>query len=115
MRKNFPEIRKYKSKYNKVNIIHRFFSNVKALCLSQLKGGRLTDDNDECNVVSMTKLSVLGETVDLIMAEKKKIVVIARVIAEINNIQEIWEKQGIGYAIVKIVILAIYVWTHMLK
>lgn len=65
--------------------------------------------------ISTTKLSVLEEIIDLIMAEKKKFVVIARVIVEINNIQEVWEKKGIGYAVVKSVILAIYVWQLLSK
>lgn len=115
MKKNLPEIRSCKSKHDKINIIHRFFSNVKTLCLSQIKRGRLAEDNDECNAVSTTKLLVLEEVVDLMMAKRKKLVVIARFIVEINNIQEIWEKKGISYAAVKIVILAIYVWTHMFK
>ena len=109
MKKNFPEIRRHKSKYDKVNIIHRIFSNVKTLCLSQFKRGRLTDDNGEYNAVSTTKLSVLEEIVNLMMAEKKKLVIIARFVVEINNIQEVWEKKGLGYAVVKIVILVIYV------
>ena len=109
------EIRRYKSKDNKVNLIHRFFSNLKILCLPQLKGCHFTDDNDECNAVSTTKLPVLEEIVDLMMAEKKKLIVIARFVVEINNIQEVWEKKGLGYAVVKIVILVIYVWTHMIK
>lgn len=112
MKKNLPEIRKCKSKYDKVNNIHRFFSNVKTLYLSQLKGGSLTDDN-ECNAVSTIKLPALEEIIDLMMAEKKKFVVIARIVVEINNILEVWEKKGIGYAIVKLAILVIYVWSNM--
>ena len=115
MKKNLSEIKRYKSKHDKVNIIQRFFSNMKTLFLQQLKGGCLTDDNDECNAVSTTKLPELEEIVELMMAEKKKLVVIARLVVEINNIQEVWEKKGIGYAAVKIAILAIYVWKHMLK
>ena len=73
----------------------------KLLRLSQLTGGHLTDDDGDCNVVSTAKLAALEDIVDSMMAENKKLVIMTRFVPEMNDIQEMLEKKGIGYAAVR--------------
>lgn len=73
----------------------------KLLRLSQLTGGHLTDDDGDCNAVSTAKLAALEDIVDSVMAENKKLVIMARFVPEMNDIQEMLEKKGIGYAAVR--------------
>lgn len=73
----------------------------KLLRLSQLTGGHLTDDEGDSNVVSTAKLSALEDIVDTAVSEDKKIVVMARFVPELNDIQEMLDKKGIGYACVR--------------
>ena len=73
----------------------------KLLRLSQLTGGHLTDDDGDCNAVSTAKLAALEDIVDSMMAENKKLVIMARFVPEMNDIQEMLEKKGIGYAAVR--------------
>lgn len=73
----------------------------KLLRLSQLTGGHLTDDDGDCNAVSTAKLAALEDFVDSMMAENKKLVIMARFVPEMNDIQEMLEKKGIGYAAVR--------------
>ena len=73
----------------------------KLLRLSQLTGGHLTDDDGDCNAVSTAKLSALEDIVDSMLAENKKLVIMARFVPEMNDIQEMLEKKGIGYAAVR--------------
>lgn len=73
----------------------------KLLRLSQLTGGHLTDDDGDCNAVSTAKLAVLEDIVDSMLAENKKLVIMARFVPEMNDIQEMLEKKGIGYAAVR--------------
>lgn len=73
----------------------------KLLRLSQLTEGHLTDDDGDCNAVSTAKLAALEDFVDSMMAENKKLVIMARFVPEMNDIQEMLEKKGIGYAAVR--------------
>lgn len=73
----------------------------KLLRLSQLTGGHLTDDDGGNNVVSKAKLNALEDIVDSMIAENKKLVVMARFIPELDDIQEMLEKKGIRYAVVR--------------
>ena len=73
----------------------------KLLRLSQLTGGHLTDDEGDSNVVSTAKLSALEDIVDTAVSEDKKIVVMARFVPELNDIQEMLDKKDIGYACVR--------------
>ena len=59
----------------------------KLLRLSQLTGGHLTDDDGDCNAVSTAKLSALEDIVDSMLAENKKLVIMARFVPEMNDIQ----------------------------
>ncbi len=73
----------------------------KLLRLSQVTGGHLTDDEGDTNAVSTAKLDALSDILDTAMAEEKKIVVMARFIPELGDIQTLLENKGIGYAIVR--------------
>ena len=69
--------------------------------LSQITGGHLTDDEGDDNAVSIAKLDALSDIIDSSVAEGKKLVVMARFIPELNDIQELLEKKGIGYSVVR--------------
>lgn len=73
----------------------------KLLRLSQLTGGHLTDDDGDSNAVSTAKLAALEDIVDSVLSEDKKLVVMARFVPELDDIQEMLEKKGIGYATVR--------------
>lgn len=73
----------------------------KLLRLSQVTGGHLTDDEGDSNAVSTAKLDALADILDTAMSEEKKIVVMARFIPELNDIEALLKKKGIGYATVR--------------
>lgn len=73
----------------------------KLLRLSQLTGGHLPDDGGDSTVVSKAKLEALEDIIDASMSENKKLVVMARFVAELDDIQELLEKKGIDYACVR--------------
>ena len=73
----------------------------KLLRLSQVTGGHLTDDEGDTNLVSTKKIDALSDILDSAIAEDKKIVVMARFIPELNDIQALLEKKKIGYAVVR--------------
>jgi SNF2 family DNA or RNA helicase len=83
------------SEVSAVNVLTRL------LRLSQLTGGHLTDDEGDDNAVSTAKLDALSDIVDSSVAEGKKLVVMARFVPELNDIQEMLEKKGIGYSVVR--------------
>lgn len=83
------------SEVSAVNVLTRL------LRLSQITGGHLTDDEGDDNAVSTAKLDALADIVDSAVAEGKKLVVMARFIPELNDIQELLEKKGVGYAVVR--------------
>ena len=68
---------------------------------SQITGGHLTDDEGDSNLVSKAKLEALEDIIDEVISEDKKLVVMARFVPEFNDIQELLEKKGIGYACVR--------------
>ena len=71
------------------------------LRLSQITGGHVTDDDGCVNTVSKAKLDALSDIVDTAMAEDKKIVIMARFVPELDDIQELLEKKKISYATVR--------------
>ena len=71
------------------------------LRLSQITGGHLTDDDSVVNTVSHAKLDALSDIIDTAMAEDKKLVIMARFVPELDDIQELLEKKKIGYAVVR--------------
>lgn len=84
-----------KSEVTTVNVLTRI------LRLSQITGGHLTDDSETVNTVSRAKLDALSDIIDSAVAEDKKIVVMARFVPELDDIQELLEKKKIGYAVVR--------------
>ena len=73
----------------------------KLLRLSQLTGGFLTDDDGNAHPVSKAKLDALSDIIDTAMNDGKKIVVMARFVAEMDAIQDLLEDRHIGYAAVR--------------
>lgn len=73
----------------------------KLLRLSQLTGGHLTDDEHKTEAVSHAKLDALSDILDSAMEENQKVVVMARFVAEMDDIQEMLSKKCIGYAAVR--------------
>lgn len=73
----------------------------KLLRLSQLTGGHLTDDDKNTAAVSTAKLDMLEDIIDSSMAEGKKLVVMARFVAELNDIENLLKKKKIGYAVIR--------------
>ena len=73
----------------------------KLLRLSQVTGGHLTDDEQDTHLVSTVKLAALEDIIDAADAENQKIVVMARFVPELNDIQALLEKKNIGYAVVR--------------
>ena len=71
------------------------------LRLSQITGGHLTDDDGVTNTVSCAKIDALSDIIDSAMAEDKKLVIMARFVPEMDDIQELLEKKKIGYAAVR--------------
>jgi len=73
----------------------------KLLRLSQLTGGHLTDDEHHVRPVSSAKLDALSDIIDAAVSDGQKIVVMARFVAEMDDIEEMLTKKGIGYAVVR--------------
>ena len=73
----------------------------KLLRLSQVTGGFLTDDKRDTHRVSTAKLDALADIIDTAVAEDKKVVVMARFIPELNDIQALLEKKKIGFAVIR--------------
>ena len=73
----------------------------KMLRLSQVTGGHLTDDEGDCNAVSTAKLDVLSDILDTMLTEDRKLVIMARFVPELNEIQKLLEQKQIGYASVR--------------
>lgn len=73
----------------------------KLLRLCQVTGGHLTDDDGDSNLVSTAKLNALTDIVEASVEDNKKIVVMARFIPELNDIQQMLDKKGIGYAVIR--------------
>ena len=84
-----------KKEVSAVNIL------TKLLRLSQVTGGPLPDDEGDNNAVSTAKLDALSDILDSAMAEEKKIVVMARFVPELNDIEALLKKRGIGFASVR--------------
>lgn len=78
-------------------------SNVltRMLRLSQITGGHLTDDDGVVHAVSTAKIDALSDIVDSAVAEDKKLVIMARFVPELDDIQKLLEKKKIGYAVVR--------------
>ena len=73
----------------------------KILRLSQITGGHLTDDDKSCHIVSTAKLDALSDIIDTMQNENRKLAVIARFTAELDDIETLLQKKKIGYAVVR--------------
>lgn len=78
-------------------------SNVltKILRLSQVTGGFVGDDDKSMHAVSTAKMDALEDILDSVTADGKKLVIMARFVAELDAITALLEKHGIGYAQVR--------------
>lgn len=71
------------------------------LRLSQITGGFIgNDDGDAVQEVSNAKLSVLEDIVDSALQEGKKLVIIARFVAELKAICKMLNKKGINHSLI---------------
>lgn len=74
----------------------------KLLRLSQITGGNIRfEDTDETYKVSNAKLNALEEIIDECIDADKKLVVFARFVPEIDSIEMLLRKKGIGYSLIK--------------
>lgn len=73
----------------------------KLLRLSQLTGGFLTDDDGGAHKVSTAKLDALSDIIDTAMEENRKLVIMARFVAELDAIQDLLEKKHMDFASVR--------------
>lgn len=73
----------------------------KLLRLSQATGGFLTDDEGRKKRISTAKLDALSDIIDSVMEEGKKLVVMARFVAEMDEIEKLLDKKHIGYAVIR--------------
>ena len=71
------------------------------LRLSQITGGHLTDDEHTNHAVSTAKLEALSDIIDTMQQENRKLVVMARFTAELDDIEALLQKRKIGYSIVR--------------
>ena len=65
----------------------------KILRLSQITGGHLTDDDKSCHIVSTAKLDALSDIIDTMQNENRKLAVIARFTAELDDIETLLQKR----------------------
>ena len=71
------------------------------LRLSQCTGGYIRDDaNGVAQQVSSAKIEALEDIIDTCMEEDKKVVVFARFVPEIEAIENLLKKKGIGYSLI---------------
>lgn len=78
-------------------------SNVltKTLRLSQCTGGHLTGDDGRTETVSKAKLNALEDIIDSTMNEGKKLVIMARFVPELDDIEALLQKKNIGYVSIR--------------
>lgn len=70
------------------------------LRLSQLTGGFIGDDNGVVTSISTAKMEALSDIIDEAVNEDKKLVVIARFIAEIKAIEKLLQKKRLQYSLI---------------
>ena len=71
------------------------------LRLSQVTGGHVTDDDGVVKAVSTAKLDALSDIIDAAVEEDQKLVIMARFVPELDDIQNLLEKKKIGFACVR--------------
>lgn len=83
------------SEVSAVNILTRL------LRLSQVTGGHLTDDEGKSFTVSRAKLDALSDILERAKSEDKKLVVMARFVTELNDIEKMLQRKNIKYSAVR--------------
>lgn len=73
----------------------------KLLRLSQVTGGHLTDDESDTHQISTAKLDALSDIIDSAVEQGQKIVVMARFVLELNDIENLLQNKNIDYAVVR--------------
>lgn len=73
----------------------------KLLRLSQLTGGHLTDDEGKIFTVSRAKLDSLSDILERAKSENKKMIVMARFVTELNDIEKLLQRKNIRYSAVR--------------
>ena len=74
----------------------------KLLRLSQLTGGFIgSDESSDVEQVSTAKLDVLEDIIDAALEENRKLVIIARFVAELEAICRLLEKRCVNYSLIK--------------
>lgn len=74
----------------------------KLLRLSQLTGGFIgSDESSAAEQVSTAKLDVLEDIIDAALEENRKLVIIARFVAELDAICRLLEKGRVNYSLIK--------------
>lgn len=83
------------SEVSAVNVLTRL------LRLSQITGGHLTNDAGDSRAVSTAKLDALADIVDTVTADDGKLVIMARFSPELDDIQRMLERKGVGFAVIR--------------
>lgn len=91
--KSYAELKN--SEVTAMNILTRI------LRLSQITGGHLTDDEHTNHAVSTAKLDALSDILDTMQEENRKLVIMARFTAELDDIESLLQKRKIGYSVVR--------------
>jgi len=73
----------------------------KLLRLSQVTGGHLTDDEGNIFMVSKAKLDAISDIIERAKNEDKKIIVMARFVTELNDIEKLLQRKNIKYSAVR--------------
>lgn len=73
----------------------------KLLRLSQVTGGHITDDDAGKHRISTAKLDALADILDSAMEQGQKLVVMARFLPELDDIENLLQKKKIGYACIR--------------
>ncbi len=73
----------------------------RVLRLLQISGGHVTDDDGTVRQVSTAKLQALEDIIDAAQAEGQKVTIMARFIAELNDIEEMLARKKICYAVIR--------------
>jgi len=71
------------------------------LRLLQISGGHVTDDDGTVRQVSTAKMEALEDIIDAAQAEGQKVTIMARFIAELNDIECMLTRKKIDYAVIR--------------
>lgn len=83
------------SEVSVVNVLTRL------LRLSQITGGHVTDDERTTRPISTAKLDALSDIIDSMVADGKKLVIMARFIPELDDIEDLLSRKALDYAVIR--------------